>query len=773
MSNQVDSKPSTVLIESYNERISKFLLPEDVHNATIVIGEADSDGVAIATITIPGKKIITTKVKRSSIEDTVPLTSIDELGGKKFMRLLMDDPDGIEEAVSDIMGAMGLNSAEDLAALSAEEAAELETSLMFSATLWVKHGIFVPPFDVTVGDISDDYSEYLTQNDNIRGIVEVVAKPTSLAYVGSTKAMLLTQESLPLPNPTYDLDLDKVTNGDTPGQWTLQLDVESDEVPVDSVLTELALTAVNNAYDTTITTADVTSNLEGKTLTIYALKENASNVTGTLIVTVILNVTPPPVVKFDLNTLTNTGSPGTWIHEYDEGADFNAEALIVANQLVEVINLTFDQVVVTSDLAITAEPPDIISISPSIPGRDKLDSMIFVQAKVKPKPIVRFDLSTITNGDEVGVWTLDVNEGDLSEVTAQSATQAVLDVFNASSDIQITYDQLDVVKEDTLITVTPSKGGAGVLEGSFIITLNVIINEVPQSTTGLAADYPGTGWYKATDTGTVFCKGVVENETCIFDEVTYTSVYTAARAKELGSTAAVSNVTDMSSMCGQDSSFNADISSWDVSNVTDMSFMFYDASVFNQDISNWDVSNVTTMSYMFDGARKFNQNLPNWNVSKVTDMSRMFANAALFNGDISTWNTGSVTDMYSTFGGAESFNQDVSSWNVSKVVKMSGTFNYATVFNGDISAWDTSSVTDMSDLFANAPVFNHDISSWNTGNVNKMTYMFTNATAFSQDLSQWCVTNTAVKPDGFDNNSGLTVEQLPVWGTCPRGENAL
>ena len=314
MSNQVDSKPSTVLIESYNERISKFLLPEDAHNATIVIGEADSDGVAIATITIPGKKIITTKVKRSSIEDTVPLTSIDELGGKKFMRLLMDDPDGIEEAVSDIMGAMGLNSAEDLAALSAEEAAELETSLMFSATLWVKHGIFVPPFDVTVGDISDDYSEYLTQNDNIRGIVEVVAKPTSLAYVGSTKAMLLTQESLPLPNPTYDLDLDKVTNGDTPGQWTLQLDVESDEVPVDSVLTELALTAVNNAYDTTITTADVTSNLEGKTLTIYALKENASNVTGTLIVTVILNVTPPPVVKFDLNTLTNTGSPVTWIH---------------------------------------------------------------------------------------------------------------------------------------------------------------------------------------------------------------------------------------------------------------------------------------------------------------------------------------------------------------------------------------------------------------------------------------------------------------------------
>jgi surface protein len=47
------------------------------------------------------------------------------------------------------------------------------------------------------------------------------------------------------------------------------------------------------------------------------------------------------------------------------------------------------------------------------------------------------------------------------------------------------------------------------------------------------------------------------------------------------------------------STFNEDISNWDVSNVTNMSWMFYDAESFNQDINKWDVSNVKDMSFMF------------------------------------------------------------------------------------------------------------------------------------------------------------------------------
>ena len=51
-----------------------------------------------------------------------------------------------------------------------------------------------------------------------------------------------------------------------------------------------------------------------------------------------------------------------------------------------------------------------------------------------------------------------------------------------------------------------------------------------------------------------------------------------------------------------------------VSSVTDMSGMFDGASSFDADLSSWDVSWVTDMSDMFRGATSFDQNLGNWYV---------------------------------------------------------------------------------------------------------------------------------------------------------------
>ena len=195
----------------------------------------------------------------------------------------------------------------------------------------------------------------------------------------------------------------------------------------------------------------------------------------------------------------------------------------------------------------------------------------------------------------------------------------------------------------------------------------------PSGDMGLRADYSGTGWYKATDTGTVFNKDVPEGETHVFSDSPkeYVSVYTKEDAKLYGERAATSNITDMNALFNYDATYNSDISSWDVSNVTNMSNMFNYAYGFNQDISVWDVSSVISMSAMFEEANSF---------------------------------------------------------------------------NSDISSWDVSSVTNMG-------------------------YMFSFASQFTQDLSQWCVSKISSKPSNFETSSALTPEQLPVWGTCPRGEN--
>ncbi|MCR9248773.1 MAG: BspA family leucine-rich repeat surface protein [bacterium] len=111
-----------------------------------------------------------------------------------------------------------------------------------------------------------------------------------------------------------------------------------------------------------------------------------------------------------------------------------------------------------------------------------------------------------------------------------------------------------------------------------------------------------------------------------------------------------------------------------LSQVTTMHRMFQNTTSFNGDVSEWNIENVMDMSFMFTQASSFKGDLSQWNVENVTNMNRMFNLATAFNGDLSQWKVGKVTDMFRMFRGT-SFNSDISGWDIGKVTNMGEMFN--------------------------------------------------------------------------------------------------
>ena len=146
-----------------------------------------------------------------------------------------------------------------------------------------------------------------------------------------------------------------------------------------------------------------------------------------------------------------------------------------------------------------------------------------------------------------------------------------------------------------------------------------------------------------------------------------------------------------------------------------------------------DLSQATNMSYMFDGASSFNNDISNWNVSKITNMVGVFDNASSFNQDLSAWDMKNVTIIQWMFYNASNFNGELNWANTSKIENMNGAFYHATSFNQDISSWDTSKVTDMTDIFSGASNFNQDLSNWDVGNVNTCTSFSAGATSWDDE----------------------------------------
>lgn len=327
--------------------------------------------------------------------------------------------------------------------------------------------------------------------------------------------------------------------------------------------------------------------------------------------------------------------------------------------------------------------------------------------------------------------------------------------------------------QQIVLTATPADGWEFIEWQGDVTSTDNPLQITVDATKTLTAVFESLPLFYLADNGVTIMAPLAEvGDTGVVNGITYTKRTADQITADNAETSCTSGITDMSNLFFAESSFNGDISHWDVSSVTNMSRMFYKATSFNGDLSHWDVSSVTNMSLLFYEAESFNKNLSNWNVTNVTNMEAMFRDANHFNQDISNWNVSNVTNMksmfYNSYIGEDSmFNQDLNNWDVSHVTNMSYMFWNAKVFNGDLSNWDVNNVTNMSYMFNNAIVFNANLSNWNVSNVTDMSSMFNYASTFNQDLTGWCVSIIPSEPNNFASNSALTNENKPVWGTCP------
>jgi len=96
------------------------------------------------------------------------------------------------------------------------------------------------------------------------------------------------------------------------------------------------------------------------------------------------------------------------------------------------------------------------------------------------------------------------------------------------------------------------------------------------------------------------------------------------------------------------------------------STMLYEMVVNEEDVTKVVTTFVRNIQGLFRGKSSFNQNISSWDVSNVSDMSSTFMvsgwnEEGIFNQDIGSWDVSSVFKMDSMFFEANFFNQDISS----------------------------------------------------------------------------------------------------------------
>lgn len=118
---------------------------------------------------------------------------------------------------------------------------------------------------------------------------------------------------------------------------------------------------------------------------------------------------------------------------------------------------------------------------------------------------------------------------------------------------------------------------------------------------------------------------------------------------------------------------------------------------------------VATINSMFQGATSFNGDISGWNVAAVGGMVNTFLNATSFNGSLGGWNVANCTTFNGMFNGATAFQGGgIANWDISGLVAPGGLNNFATGctfttpnYDAVLIAWEANKASYRSDLSPN------------------------------------------------------------------------